>query len=328
MPHDLDETDGQTSFVSAVEDAWHALGTTLDSTFTAEQAMEFGKLGKWNVRKLPLYTVTEDGRTLPVPGRYATVRDNPIRKGQIDVLGDVGEGYTIIQNEYNCELLNQLVDQSGAHFETAGALDGGRKVFVSMKLPSHMMIGGVDRVDTYIAAVNSHDGSSAYTVMVTPVRPVCRNTLNLAFQLARGIYRVRHTSGAKRLMEQEARNALGMTFKYLDKFQAEAEEMIQKTLTQQRFEQIIAKEFGAPENAAPATVTRCDNKLDEMARLFADASTQAGIRNTAWAGLNAMTEWFDHLAPVRGDDRETQRATRALMDPGFKTKALELMKAV
>ena len=35
MPAAIDTTNGQSSFVSAHEDAWHTLGTTLDHTFTA-----------------------------------------------------------------------------------------------------------------------------------------------------------------------------------------------------------------------------------------------------------------------------------------------------
>ena len=54
MAHDLDTTEGQTSFVSAREDAWHRLGTVLPETFSAEDAMEKGLLGGWNVRKAPL----------------------------------------------------------------------------------------------------------------------------------------------------------------------------------------------------------------------------------------------------------------------------------
>src|SRR5690606_19715075 len=95
--------------------------------------------------------------------------------------------YTVIQNEEHAGLLNALVDESGAHFETAGALQGGKRVFITMKLPGHMSIGGVDRVDQYLAAMNSHDGSSAFTFMISPVRIVCQNTLNFALGKASNV---------------------------------------------------------------------------------------------------------------------------------------------
>jgi hypothetical protein len=77
---------------------------------------------------------------LAVPDFYATVRTNPIT-GRLDVLGVVGSKYQPVQNEASCDLLDALVDQSGgAHFETAGALRGGRETFVTMKLPSSIVL--------------------------------------------------------------------------------------------------------------------------------------------------------------------------------------------
>ena len=324
--HDIDTTNGQSSFVSAREDAWHSLGVTLPDAFTAEQAMEHGLLGGWNVRKFPAFaTDPETGLSIPMPGRIAVVRNNPVVPGQIDFLCDVGDGYHIIQNEEHAGLLNALVDESGAHFETAGALDGGRRVFVTMKLPGHLKVGGVGPVDQYIAAIHSHHVSLNFAMMVTPVRIVCQNTLTLAFGPSSNVFRVRHTSGAQKQMIAQAREALEFTFNYLDGFQAEAEALINTTLTQSTFEQMIEREFGAKEDASPATITRSERKVEKMAELFADANTQEGIRNTAWAGLNALTEWYDHFSPTRGEDRDTSRSVKALMDPSFKNQARQLM---
>ena len=105
--------------------------------------------------------------TLEVPDQFATVRTNPVT-GRPDVLGVVGRGYTPIQNEEHAALLDALVDESGAHFETAGSLRGGRQVFLTMKLPTTMQIGGVDPVDLYLIAFNSHDGTSALPAAGVP----------------------------------------------------------------------------------------------------------------------------------------------------------------
>lgn len=328
MAHALDITDGVASFVSAHTDAWHQLGSTLDHAFTAEEAMSEGHLGGWNVRKIPAFAIDPaTGLQIPMSGRNAVIRDNPVVPGRVDFLGDVGNEYQIIQNEQHAGLLNALVDESGAHFETAGALYGGRQVFLSMKLPGHINIGGVDPVENYIAAINSHDGSMSFTLMVTPVRVVCANTLNMAFGNNSHVFRIRHTSGAETALRSKAREALDMTFNYLDGFQEQAEQLISTTMTQAQFEAIIEREFGAPDDASNAAVTRSENKIAQMTELFAEAQTQVGIRDTAWAGLNALTEWADHFAPTRGDDRENSRAQKALFDPSFKNQALRLMLA-
>lgn len=300
------------------------IGTRLDGTFTAEQAMTEGKLGGWNVRKQPLMTVTETGEMLPVGGRSAVVRDNP-HNGGIEVLGTVGNTYQIIQNEQHADLLNALVDESGANFELAGSIDNGRRVFISMKLPGHINIGGVDPVNNSIIALNSHDGSMAFTLMVAPIRYACGNVLNIPYAGMTNMFRIRHTSGAEKALHQQARQALDLTFNYLNGFQQQAEQLINTTMTQSQFEEIILREFGPVEGASPATTTRAEKKLEQMAELFSDAFTQEGIRSTAWAGFNALTEWADHYAPTRGDDRDNSRAEKALLAPSFKARALDIM---
>ena len=314
-----------TNFVSSNHlSAIERLGERVEGTFTAEDAITKANLGGWNVRKEIMYL--EGGRE--VPNQRAIVRDNPAT-GNISILGTVGANYRPIQNEQHVEFLNVLVDESGANFELAGAIDGGRRVFVSMKLPGHINVGGVDPTENSILAINDHVGGMAFTLMVTPIRYACKNVLNLPFAGMTNAFKIRHTSGAEKALRQQARAALDLTFDYLeDGFTVEAEDLINRTLTQARFEEIITKEFSAPEDAAAAAITRAENKIDKMVELFAEAQTQDGIRDTAWAGLNAMTEWADHFSPTRGDDRDNTRAAKALLSPGFKVRALELMKAV
>jgi phage/plasmid-like protein (TIGR03299 family) len=331
MPDMLDITAGVATFISAQEEAWHRLGTTKfdRESLTAEEVLTEGHLGGWNLRKVPIFAQTEFGR-IQVPGRAAVIRDNPIVKGQIDVVGDVGEDYAIIQNEQHTAFLNALVEESGAVFDTAGALDAnGRRVFVTMKLPGNIKVGGVDRVDLKIAALNAHDSSMSFKLLVTPIRIVCGNTWNMAVHNHSAMFSVRHRANAvKNIAVEEARKALDLTFAYIDEVQTVSNQLADTTLTQARFEEIIAAEFGVDEDASKAAITRAEKKLDEMAALFADAATQEGIRGTAYAGLNALTEWFDHLSPVRGDDPDASRARKALLDTnGFKQKALDLMMA-
>lgn len=324
MSHNLDITDGVASYVGAREDAWHALGVTLPDAFDAASALRYGKLADWNLRKTPLLADLPGQNLLPVPDRVGIVRDNPVVDGQVDFMGVVGNRYSILQNEELVGLLDALVDESGSNFETAGAIDGGRRVFVTMKLPGHISIGGVDPIDNYIAATTSHDGTTATSVMVTPIRIVCQNTLNLAFSSASNVHRVRHLAGSQSQLLGQARKSLDLTFNYLDGFQERAYQMINTELTHGQFMDIIREEFGPEEDAPKPTVTRRENQISEMEYLFAQAETQAEVRGTVWAGLNAVTEWADHFSPVRatgGEDLQA-RSRRALFDPYVKNQAM------
>ena len=336
MAHELEILpNGSASFVSARQHAWHRLGTVLPDTFTAAQAMEHANLGGWNVRKEALQTViiSADGvRSVPVPGQFATVRNRPGQAGEVDVLGVVGEQYTPIQNEAHCGLLDALVDASGAHFETAGSLKGGRQVFVTMKLPDTMQVGGVDAVDTYIAACNSHDGTSAFRLMVTPVRIVCANTQAAAFRRARSTFSIHHTSGATSHI-QEARNALDLTFRYVETFQAEAERMINETLTVDAFREITRQLWPVAPNPSTRVKNNARSRELELVQLFTDSDTNTAIRGTRWAGYQAVTEYTDHFAPVGKKDapahvRAIARAERVAAGgetAALKTRAFDLL---
>jgi phage/plasmid-like protein (TIGR03299 family) len=327
-------TDGTAAFFSARVDAWHRLGTVTTDCLTAEDAMKTAHLD-WTVEKRPLLAVipgateiTEDGvtttpdTTIEVPGKYATVRLHP-ETGAPDALGVVGEAYQIVQNLENAQFLNNLVDESGAHFETAGSLRNGRQTFVSMKLPDHMLVGGSDVVDTYLTATNSHDGSSAFTVVVTPIRVVCANTLAVALKNNSGKIKIRHTSGATGRIE-EARRTLNLSFGYLAEFEAAAEAMLAKKVTERQFTALLKKVLPQSKDSKGEPtkgVTERDNTLMD---LFLNAETNEFGRGTAWGAFNAVTEWADWYLYSASDDSRAQRTANGVLD-NYKHKAFALL---
>jgi phage/plasmid-like protein (TIGR03299 family) len=318
--------DGSTAFASAREDAWHRLGTVTRGAMTAEEALNAAHLSDWNVRKLPLTAteITEDGvTTLDVPDRFSTVRTNPKTK-TTDYLGVVGSDYTPVQNEENCGLLNTLVDASGAHFETAGSLRGGRQVFVTMKLPETMTLAGTDRMDFYIAGLNSHDGTGAFKLVVTPIRIVCANTQSLALDRARASYSIRHTEGARKKIS-EARKALGLMFRYVEEFEKAAERMINEELALAEFDKVCRELWPLAKDASPRTKTNDAKRMSHLRRLFVTAPTNANIRGTRWAGVQAIGEYLDHYAPAKTDAVRAHRVLTSSELANTKQRAYGLL---
>jgi phage/plasmid-like protein (TIGR03299 family) len=293
--------------------AWQVLGTELPGDFTAEEALKHGNLAGWNVRKSPEFTEV-DGVRLVVPNRFAMVRDF---NGKPEVMGSVGNVFHPFQNEEQTAFLDTLVDESGGHFVAAGATEGGGRVFVTMRMPGHVKVGGVDNVDHYITSVNGHNGGTKFGVMVHPIRTACTNVLTMGIKGSPHAYAytVRHTSNTMKALVGEARRALDMTFGYMDDFQQEAERLINTTMTNDQFEQIVQREFGPKEDGGAAARSRAETKVDDLMRLFTEAGTQAGVRETAWAGLNALTEWEDHYSAVRGEERDERRAAKSMFEP-------------
>lgn len=315
-------------YVSTNQNALQALGVALPDITTAGQALKHGRLAGWDIRKTPL--LAQAGAVqVPVPGQCALLRSNPHTDNQVDVLGVVGPSYPIVQNEDLAPLLDTLVEESGASYAYAGEIDGGRRAFVTLQLPGTAKVGA-DRVATYITAMTGHDGDTSTSVLVTPVAVANQTMLNLPYAGADHRFKVRHTVGAHKLLQVQAKGALEFTFNYLDSFQLQADRLVNTPLTQSRFEALIHKAYGAAAGAPGPTVTRAQNKLDKMAELFSDVYARKGVGGTAWAGLTALAEWYDHHAPVRyvgtaGTELEL-RSRNALADPkAFKSKALRLM---
>lgn len=318
------------STVAARKDAWQRLGNNVTHAFDAKNALEIGHLGGWNVRTLPLMAteITDDGvTTVTLPDKVATVRDNPFT-GAVEPLGVVGTSYHPIQNEAQIDLLDTIVDESGAHFETAGALNNGRVTFVSMKMPEHMLIGGQDPVDLYLIASNSHDGSAALRFICSPTRVVCANTLSEARRNARSTFAIRHTSGAHSRV-QEARDALGLTFRYMHEFETEANKMINTTVTAGQFDQFTRDLYRVrPTDDFDDLPKGTRIALAQMRTLWENSTTLDGLRDTRWGMYNVVSEYQDHYAPIRiAGDKDTARALRATNHKStvsLKARAFEL----
>ncbi|WP_144118357.1 DUF932 domain-containing protein [Catellatospora sichuanensis] len=312
MAHELETfTNGQTAFASARLSAWHQLGTVTQNTMSANEIMGAALLGNWGVRTIRTVGIDiVDGVEVQIPAddKRMTVRRNPVT-GATEYLGVVGTDYTVVQNEQCAELLDRLVDQvGGAHFETAGSLRNGKSVFVTLKLPTAMEIAGVDRMDLYLIGTTSHDGTAALRVDASPIRVVCANTQRAAFAHSVGHYTFRHTSNVNAQIAQ-AREALGLMWKYMDTFEKAAERMLQTAQTTREFEQIVAQVWPVKDNATDQAKANARQRLGTLKYLITEADTQKAIKGSRWAGYQAITEYLDHYQQAKD---ATARANRVL----------------
>jgi phage/plasmid-like protein (TIGR03299 family) len=306
----LDQTTGQVALAMNGAPAWHGLGTVVDGAMTAADALRLANLD-WEVEKRPMfYGADEESRmgTGLAPNAFAMVRTDTD-----GYLGTVGRRYTGIQNEAGFAFLDDLTGQNGeARFETAGALEGGRKVFISMFLPENITLdpeGMADVVKPYFMAVNSHDGSGSFYVVVTPLRPVCANTVRWGLQGATAKWSAQHTSGAMKRME-EARRTLGLTIDYYKKFEQDATRMIQTPMSDREFDRLIESFYPLDDDASKVTASRVEIRRDTARYLFREADTNANIRNTVWGAGQALIEQIDWKSTIRPPKHMTEELVR------------------
>jgi phage/plasmid-like protein (TIGR03299 family) len=319
--------DGSASFFSNRVPAWHALGTVTENALSAGEALETAHLN-WEVLQYPVQADVS-GTPVIADGKRANVRTHP-KTGEASVLGIVGTRYTIVQNEQAFKFCDDILDIGGASFETAGSLDKGRKVFMTMKMPEGINVGGHDAVNMYLMVVNSHDGSTPLIAAVTPVRVVCANTVAAGVAAAKSVYRVAHTSSATGRIS-DAREALKMSYQYTGEFELLANELYQKSMSDSEFIKFAEKLMGdAPivkEGESTRSLSMFEAKRDSLMGLW-KAPTQDNIKNTAWAAYNTVVEYVDWFSPVRGGNVEARRGERIVENTSndFKEKALALLK--
>jgi len=336
MAHRLEEfEDGTSAFFSAREVAWHKLGTVTEGALTAEEALKTAQLD-WQVIKsddpvstmVPMFgkSAMEQGSMEEIiyPDKFMTYRYHPKTKNA-QALGVVGNRYTPVQNLQAFSFLNAVADESGAVFETAGSIDNGRKVFMTMKMPEGLQIGGVDAIDLYLMAWNTHDGTSSFNVLVTPIRVVCQNTLTAAIGNAKSTFTLRHTPNVDSKI-QVARETLKLTWKYTESFEELANNLLSQKMSDKEFYSLVENVFPIDDPESPRAVTMAETARGTLAGLW-KAPTQANISGTKWAAYNAFTEYSDWAKPVRDKNPDTARAIRIVTGAGdnFKNKILNLL---
>jgi phage/plasmid-like protein (TIGR03299 family) len=133
------------------------------------------------VAKVPL-RLDDDG-ALPLSGICAVVRTDKSVSDRARVLEIVGEGYQPLQNWDAFAFFDHAVGQGQARYETAGAIDGGRRIWLLAALSADPICPvRDDLVIPYLLLANGHDGRLMVHMKFTPVRVVCQNTLAIALR--------------------------------------------------------------------------------------------------------------------------------------------------
>lgn len=331
MSHDLEvSVDGfQQAFASRKAPAWHGLGTVFEDDVDSTELMRLSHTAGWNVR---LEDVPFPDGYRPVTNAFMVVRDNPF-DGEPDVLSIVGERYNVFQNEQLFEFADAITDREG-RWETAGSIKSGRQVFCSIAMPNSIVLdpnGAADEVKEYMLLTTSHDGSTAIQALNTPVRVVCANTLSMALRGVKQSFKIRHTASLEGRVAA-ARDALGVSHKYMEAFEREAKELIATEVTKAQFFDIVTDLYPAPKAKSKAAMTRWTQKIDRIEAIYlgtADGpNTTEGIRGTAWGLLNTMTEELDWYRKPRKGNAESTLVAASGFDPVSSAKRNEIRQAV
>ena len=268
------------------ETPWYGLGTRVQEAPSSSEALIKAGLD-WNVVQEPIYTETEE----LIEGYKANVRDSE-RK----VLGVVTDRYKVIQNQEAFAFTDELLGE-GVRYETAGSLQGGKKVWLLAHMPHEYIISG-ERISPYLLFSNTHDGSGAIKVALTPIRVVCQNTLNLALSQASRSWSMIHTGNIQNKL-QEAKDTLFMAEKYMDNLGKEFETLRMQSMTDKQVMEFIETLLPIEDNATSQQKRNMKRLQEDMKMRYFDAPDLQDAGRNAYRFINAVSDFATHAEPLR-----------------------------
>lgn len=271
---------------SVREKPWHGLGTIVADAPTSSDALRLAGLD-WKVVQTPIYTK----RSEKIEGYKANIRDTDRQ-----ILGVVSDRYKIIQNDEAFAFTDELIG-SGVRYETAGSLQEGRKVWLLARFPREYIISG-ERISPYLVFSNTHDGSGAVKVAVTPIRVVCNNTLNLALNTAKRSWSMIHT-GDIRSKISDAKETLFMADKYMENLGCEFEKLRRQKITDRQVKEYIEMLLPIEEDASIIQIKNINKLREDMKARYYDAPDLKEIGNNAYRFINAVSDFATHAEPLR-----------------------------
>lgn len=321
--HEIDESTGKPAVFTVDAKGippWHRLGNVLTSSINSDEAIVEAKQN-WLVGNWKLQAVNENGVVIDIPSKIANVRSDTN-----GVLGIVSKKYKVFQNHEAFSLVNEIVKDKLAIWDSAGCLKNGEYVWMQAKLPKTLYATPEDAVETYVLVTNCHNGTRGLYLLPTSVRVVCWNTLSLAIgsgKRKKKIMKIRHYGSLKNKVE-EIRSHLGIVNNRLDMHQEEIDALKNKKLKKKESNAYFDSIFPT-QSLLDAVVRQTQERMDiveelldvEAERIFHEVKRNKeildivlanydnaqnnlnGIERSAWSAYNSVSQWTDHQQPLR-----------------------------
>lgn len=296
---------------------WHGLGIRVESALSSTDAIEKSGLN-WSVIQRPIMTNDYN----PIPGYKANIRDIDEK-----VLGVVTDRYKVVQNSEAFAFTDSLVGE-GVRYETAGALQDGRKIWLLAKLPDKYIIEG-EQIEPYLVFSSSHDGNGAIKVAMTPIRVVCQNTLNIALSTAKRVWSTVHVGDLNRKMN-EAHNTLLLAEKYMGKLGAEFSRLSKIKLTDAKVMEYIDMLLPMNDNPTDIHKKNITRIREDMKIRYFDAPDLKGqVGKNAYRFICAVSDFATHSKPLRETINYRENVfSKTIEGNPLIDKAYELVEAV
>lgn len=291
----------ETMFSSGRQVPWHNLGIIVEDAPTSADAIRLAGLD-WEVNQEPIYLANGT----EIKGRYANVRSS-----DGSPLGIVGDKYKIVQNTDAFAFTDALLGE-GVKYETAGSLKDGKVIWLLARMPEDIEILG-DKVAPYMVFTNTHDGSGAVRVTMTPIRVVCNNTLNAAMRGAKRVWSARHTGSITSKLD-DAMQTLQFAKSYIDATKETFEELHKVKISDFRLYRMVHDLVPITDDMSERQKTNQTRVRDDILLRYKEAPDLKVLDHTGARLVQAVADTTSHMEPLRMTSNFKENRFKNILD--------------
>lgn len=304
MSHEIDQSVSERGAMAYVESngkPWHGLGTAIKKGASPEEVGKAAGL-LWPVTQdtVKFYRMIDGKKVLMEDKDHVTM----FRGDTGAVLDITGKGYIPHQNIEVLEFFAEYLATGTMYIDTAGALNGGKQIWVQAKMEASFDLGK-DKVQGRILLMNPHQYGKGMVAKFVAERVVCWNTLMMALSEGGKSLKIWHVKEFNRERRESIKRDLGIAKERLDAFEDNARTLVKLTLTVADAINILAPVLDGKKNEPLEQQNKTLSRVIELWQGAGVGATLETAKGTGWGLLNGVTQYYDHEYGRTPDSRVT-----------------------
>jgi hypothetical protein len=253
----------------------------------------------FKIHKLPLTTVFE-GQTVASP-YFGLLND---KTGEI--INTCKSSYRVSQNDEVVELTLRGIQGFGElSVQKAGALNGGKKVFIQLGIEGMSQLNDGDKIKRYITIIDSNDGSTGLAVGIGDKTMSCQNQFWSFYKGSQAKFKHSASLEAKILeIPSLIHNALSQSLKMVELYNAFQSTACSRELAHAMVNHLLG--FDKKTTSVKELSEKSTRSINAMDALYNNIEHQMNEKgNNLWGLHSGVTRWTTHekSAPRRDNGR-------------------------
>lgn len=249
--------------------------------------------------------------------------------GRLEALGLAGKGWQAVQPHQAAAFGQAVLEEGGATIAAAAGYGEprGSRMYLALKMPEGIKVGGVDVHDLYLTIGNSFNRETGLWGCVAPIRIECTNQGAGIFGKFANRFILRHTGDMEGKVSG-VHHALDMTGGFAEAYKAAAELMLGEPMIGMEIDAFLEKVLPTPKSVVTDRgADNWDRKRNEVRTIIAGGDRNTVGRGTRYAAYQGVTEWADHISKANSQMSRNMRLVDGGEVENIKIRAASLLLA-